>query len=311
MATLLPVLRAASRTDQPEQPEPTEAWLRFVTGQRVNQHRTCVTVFDDGTPIAYSCLNHQLDVNKDMFFGDIWVRPERRGDATVVLLDAMKAHARGRGGSRVVTGFSEFAVDFEPVFLAQGGRKVSGERRSQLDLTAVDRAQFAAWAAPTEKNAQYRIEAFVGPTPEHLLLPLVTANEAMLDAPMGDLEFEHAPPDPERRRTADALNLAAGIRKHVIAAVTVSGEVAGFHEVFVVDGYSMADVGNTAVPAPFRGHGLGLRLKADMALRLLTSEPHIALVSTWNDSGNEPMLRVNEALGYVKGEAWSNWQFDL
>jgi hypothetical protein len=35
------------------------------------------------------------------------------------------------------------------------------------------------------------------------------------------------------------------------------------------------------------------------------------VISTWNDSDNLPMLRVNGTLGYVRTEAWSNWQFDL
>jgi hypothetical protein len=73
----------------------------------------------------------------------------------------------------------------------------------------------------------------------------------------------------------------------------------------------MASVGNTAVTAKFRGHGLGLRLKATMALWLLTAEPRIELVDTWNDVGNHPMLRVNEALGYAKAEDWGTWQFEL
>lgn len=46
-------------------------------------------------------------------------------------------------------------------------------------------------------------------------------------------------------------------------------------------------------------------------MRLLEHEPRIDTVSTWNGSGNVPMLRVNGALGYERAEAWSNWQFDL
>ena len=155
------------------------------------------------------------------------------------------------------------------------------------------------------------MRAWVVPTPDHLLSAVVRANEAMRDAPMGDLRVEYPPPDVGRRRRAEALIVAAGVRKHIIAAFTEDGEVAGFHEMFVVPGFRMADVGNTGVPAAFRGHGLGLRLKADLALRLLASEPEVDVVSTWNDADNEPMLRVNEALGYDRAEIWSNWQFDL
>ncbi|WP_344656791.1 GNAT family N-acetyltransferase [Catenulispora subtropica] len=310
--TLLPLFQAASAADMPRHPEPTAGFLRFITGPRVARHRLCVTAFDGGAPIAFGCLNQDLAANPDMIFGDIWILPERRAEAAVALLDAFKAHTRRRGAQRMVLGFSEFAApDYEPVFAAAGGRRVSWERRSQLDLTTIDREQYAAWAAPSPKNARYRIQAWTVPTPEHLLAPLVEANDAIRDAPTGDLRLNHAPPDVERRRAAETLIVAAGVRKHIIAALTEDGEMAGMHEMFVVPGFRMGDVGNTAVPAKFRGHGLGLRLKADLALRLLASEPELDVVSTWNDAGNGPMLRVNEAMGYEKAEAWSNWQFDL
>lgn len=312
VATLLPVFQAGSAVDTPSQPEPTAGFLRFTTNQRVRWYRRCVAAFDGATPLAYGCLNQDLEANRDMLYGDIWTLPEHRAAVTAPLLDAFKAHARTRDAKRVVIGFSEFAAaDHEPVFAAAGGRRVAQERRSQLDLTAVDREQYAAWAAPSEKNGRYRIEHWTVPTPEHLLAALSEANEAMRDAPTGDLQLNHAPPDVERRRRNEALMVAQGLRKHIIAALTEDGDVAGFHEVFVVPDYRMADVGNTGVPAKFRGHGLGLRLKAAMALHLLTAEPQIDVLSTWNDADNRPMLRVNEALGYVKAESWSVWQFDL
>jgi hypothetical protein len=97
----------------------------------------------------------------------------------------------------------------------------------------------------------------------------------------------------------------------VVAAFTEDGEIAGMHETLVFGDFRMADVGHTAVPAKFRGHGLGLRLKAVLSLALLDREPHVEVISTWNDADNLPMLRVNGTLGYVRTEAWSNWQFDL
>ena len=197
------------------------------------------------------------------------------------------------------------------MFTAEGARQVSGEFRSQLDLTAIDRGKYAAWAAPSEKNAHYRIESWTAPTPEELLTPLVTALDAMRDAPTGELGFEPPPPSPDRRRRSEADTLRSGARIHLVAALTPDGEIAGMHETLVFGDYRMADVGHTAVPAKFRGHGLGLRLKAILALTLLEREPRVEVVSTWNDSENVPMLRVNTALGYVRAEAWSNWQFDL
>lgn len=312
LPTLLPVHQAAIAVDSPRHPVPTEAWLRFTSGPRVTRHRMAVAAFDGGLPVGYGVLNHDKEGNQDLLYGDLWVMPERRGDVAGPLVEAFREYGRGRGCERLVLGFSEFAADdYEPVFVAGGARLVEKERRSQLDLTTVDREQYAAWAAPSEKNAHYRIEAWTVPTPEHRLESLILADEAMRDAPTGDLHLEHTKVSVDLRRSWEAMVVAAGQREHLIVAVTEDEEVAGFHGMFVIPGFAMADVGNTGVLPRFRGHGLGLRLKAAMTLRLLDSEPRLEAVSTWNDSGNEPMLRVNVAMGYTAAESWSNWQFDL
>jgi GNAT superfamily N-acetyltransferase len=306
------VYQAAIATDAPRHPVPTEAWLRLVSGPRLTRHRMAVAAFDGGVPVGYGVLNQDRDTNRDLLYGDLWVVPERRAETTEPLLAAFSAYGHGRGCKRMVLGFSEFAASaYQPAFTERGARVVCSDRRSQLDLTAVDREQYAVWAAPSEKNAHYRIEAWTVPTPEHRLESLVSANEAMRDVPTGDLQLEPSQRSVELLRGWEALVVAAGWREHIVVAVTEDGEIAGFHETFVISGFPMADVGNTGVLPAFRGHSLGLRIKAAMTLRLLELEPQIELVATWNDSENGPMLRVNEALGYVKAESWSNWQFDL
>lgn len=312
LATLLPVFQSAVAADAPTHARPSASFLAWASGPRATRHRACVAAFDGARPVGYGCLNHEHDLNRDLVYGDYWIRPEYRSRSAVPLLEAFKAHTRARGGTRMATGFSEFsAADYEAVFSAAGGREVAGERRSQLDLTKIDRDQYAVWAAPSEKNARYGIQLWQTPTPEHLLAPLVTANEAMRDAPTGDLDFELPAPSVERRRRSEAENLAIGVRLYLIAALTGDGAIAGFHEMFVFPDSPMASVGNTGVSAAHRGHGLGLRLKAGLALALLEAEPRVEVVGTWNNSDNGPMLRVNEAMGYIKAEAWSNWQFDL
>lgn len=312
LPSLLPVLQAAMAVDSPRHPAPSEAWLRLASGPRVSRHRMALAAFDGGLPVGYGVLDHEKEANQDLLYGDLWVVPERRAEVAGPLLEAFGDYGRGRGCKRMVLGFSEFAAaDYEPVFTAGGARLVEKEWRSQLDLTAIDREQYAVWAAPSEKNANYRIQAWTVPTPEHRLESLVLADEAMRDVPMGDLQLEHTKASVDQRRSWEALVVAGGYREHIIVALTEDDEVAGFHQMFVIPGFTMANVGNTGVLRKFRGHGLGLRLKAALTLRLLDSEPQLTAASTWNDSDNEPMLRVNLAMGYAKAESWSNWQFDL
>ena len=310
MSTLLPLFQASLATDSPRHPEPTESLLRLQINPRAARRSSLLVARDGDRPAGFSRLNRDNAVNRDMVYGDMWIGAEDRAEVAAPLLEACQAYARGLGCARLVLDISEFS-GYEPVYAAGGGRVVARERRRQLNLTAIDCERYAAWAAPSEKNAQYRIEFWRTPTPEHLLAPLVTAFEAMRDAPQGDLAVEYPPPDVDRRRRREADNLAAGTQMYIAAALTGDGEIAGFHEVLVFPGYRLADVGNTGVPAAFRGHGLGLRLKASLALHLLEQEPQVDTLSTWNDADNAQMVRVNEALGYEVAEAWEAWQFEL
>ena len=67
--------------------------------------------------------------------------------------------------------------------------------------------------------------------------------------------------------------------------------------------------GLTGVRREARGKGIA------MALKLATVEyarTHgIGEIKTWNDQRNQPMLRINEAMGFVKQPAWIRFEKDL
>ncbi|MBR7837081.1 hypothetical protein KDL01_27640, partial [Actinospica durhamensis] len=196
--------------------------------------------------------------------------------------------------------------------LRHGGRVVGSEKRSMLDLVKLDRAQFAAWAAPSAANGGYRFDYWALPTSDDRAAALAVATDAMNDAPHGELEIEREPIAVEQLQKAERAAVELGMRGHFVAALTDSGEIAGYSNVFIFPGsMPMASVGATAVVAAHRGHGLGLRLKADLTLRLLELEPHMTSIETWNNGENEPMLRVNRMLGYELADEWNGFQYDL
>lgn len=64
--------------------------------------------------------------------------------------------------------------------------------------------------------------------------------------------------------------------------------------------------GLTGTLREYRGHGIALALK----LRTVryARDHGIPEIRTWNDARNRPMLRVNEALGFVKQPVWIDFQ---
>ena len=310
---LLPVLRAACAADLPRYPEPDAGWLKVVTASNPTRERWILAVRDaGGAVVSFARLQRDVAANRTLCYGNIWTVPEHRdGPAEAALIEQSKAMARDLGCDRLVLDDVANAHN-AALHLRHGARVVGSEKRSMLDLTKLDRAQFAAWAAPSDANGGYRLDYWATPTSDDRAAALATASDAMNDAPHGDLEIERDPIDVEQQQEAERAAMGLGMRGHFLAALTASGEIAGYSTVFIFPGeMPMASVGATAVVAAHRGHGLGLRLKADLTLRLLELEPHMTSIETWNNEENEPMLRVNRMLGYELADEWNGFQYDL
>jgi RimJ/RimL family protein N-acetyltransferase len=310
---LLPVVRRAVAADLPRHPEPDAGWLRVVTASSPIRERRILAARDAaGTVVSVARLQQDAAANRTLCHGNIWTVPERRdGPAEAALIGQAKELAVEAGCDRLVLD-DPASERTTALHLRHGARVVGSEKRSMLDLAALDRDRFAAWAAPSAANADYRVAYWTEPTPDHFAAAFAVARDAMNDAPHGELEIERAPADLEQQRQGERFAAALGLRGHVLAAFAPSGEIAGFSSLHVFPGaMPMASVGSTAVVAAHRGRGLGLRLKADLTLRVLALEPRLTSLETWNDEANAPMLRVNRLLGYELADAWNTFQYEL
>lgn len=313
LALLLPVMRAATVEDFPAHPEPGPGQLRaFVSPRGASRSELFATFDADGALAGFGTLGHSLVVNRTLAAGRLYTLPSRRGRGHgTALLARMLEWAAAEGCDRLVLDgpVSERGKAFAA---RNGGRVVSTDRRSALDLGRIDRGRFEEWARPSAKNADYRTVTWINHAPEELLPSYVVAQAAIDDAPHEGIELEARGTDVEPQRLRAAAWEAAGLRVHTLAAVTQQDEVAGYTQVFVYDDEAaMASIGDTAVVAAHRGHGLGLRMKAELTLRILELEPHVGQLSTFNDESNGPMLRVNTELGYEAADLWNQYLLEV
>ena len=68
---------------------------------------------------------------------------------------------------------------------------------------------------------------------------------------------------------------------------------------------------DTVVLTAHRGRGIARWLKAAMWQYLRESEPEVTHLRTENAIDNDPMLSINQAMGFVPTNRFGGWQADL
>ncbi|GAA1773092.1 GNAT family N-acetyltransferase [Agromyces lapidis] len=173
------------------------------------------------------------------------------------------------------------------------------ERASVLEIAA-RRDEFRADSERLEAGASdYRTVSWVDHVPDALVESYAAARARMvLDVPAGGLDLDPEIWDAERVRVHESRATRGGRRLLVAAAVAPDGAIAGYTELELPPGKSLAYQSDTLVVAAHRGHGLGMRVKLANLVRLAEFAPERTAVYTWNADENEHMLAINLALGF-------------
>lgn len=247
--------------------------------------------------------------NAHMSWSELFVRPDarRRGVGRALYEQAVEwLRADGRRTVNFSAPDSPAAQAFATAVGAlQTQRKVRYVYRFDRVEPATRDAIAAAAAAP---SPDYDLVRWVGACPDEHLAAFARVEAGMIDSPITDA-VDYTPTTPAAAEIRDAAERTAklGIREYVICARRGgTAEFAGMTRVYVFGG-GRGEQDDTTVLATHRGHGLGLRMKAEMVRWLAAVEPDLVQVETWNDATNAPMIRVNVALGCSLAEEWPTW----
>jgi len=184
---------------------------------------------------------------------------------------------------------------------------------NRTDPRLIDPSLLEAWRAAGEAAAGYSLVTYDAPCPsDELAAGFVAARHALNDAP----RFEGEPDATFTVEELRAVEAAAAASHHAWWSVGVrhdaTGEVVGLSELYLpAERPWTAFQGDTGVDPAHRGHGLGAWMKAHNHLRLAAERPDVEVVQTWNAAANEPMLRINRALGFEPVQRFRGWFLDL
>jgi GNAT superfamily N-acetyltransferase len=255
---------------------------------------------------------YDLAKNPNLAWVEINVPAQRRAqEVETALYEAAARQTAELGRNRLAIGMPRTMAP-APFVAANGGKLTDTAIMSTLDLSAIDLAQYEAWAEPSAKNSEYTLVGWTGRTPDELAESFCAAMDAMADQPLGTFEYEWAKYSVDRLRFGEELLEKLGVRQYVQAALDAEGNVAGFN---VVGSYpdepDCMEIWDTGVARSHRGHGLGLRIKAAASLWVLEDRPGTRVVRTFNNDENHWMLAVNRTMGYRPLVDFPSYEFAI
>ena len=269
-----------------------------------------IVVEQGGKIVGAGDLNHsRWTFDPDKYHLELKVDPDvrRRGIGRAVYEDLL-AVARERKAKQLIAGVKESMADGVEFALHRDFKEAKRDWESRLDVPSFDAAAFAEAPARVAK-AGITITTLadeLARDPEAIHAVYELDCDCGRDVPSTDA-FTPLPFESWRKEVLESPNSTPD---GWYMAVDPSGRYIGVSNLWrSLEDPSFIWQGLTGVRREARGKGVA------MALKLKTveyaREHGIREIKTWNDQGNRPMLRINEAMGFVKQPAWLELRKDL
>jgi GNAT superfamily N-acetyltransferase len=295
----------------------------FHTHTGTSRRFTLLAVRDEGgTVLGAGTMEFPLRDNLHSAEVMVMVHPDhRRRRVGSALVEGMAALGRAQG-RRVLNSIVDVPVAAAPThpsaaFARQVGfvATMSGNSRYlALPLEPRRLDELRATVRGARNAADYRTFAFRAPWPEAYLEDQCELYRRMsTDEPAGDGDKEEEVWDRARVVENDELLAARGAWKLAAVAEHVpSGRLVAVSELLVdPDAPEEAWQLVTLVLTAHRGSRLGLAVKLANLDALADAAPAVRRITTGNAAVNDPMIAVNDLMGFSVAGAGHFWQRDL
>jgi len=321
---LLACQNAADLADRPGDTPTSLAEIRALLIPPYRGQRLLFTALDPaGHALGWARLGLYEAFHRTIGHGAVTVHPAaRRRGVGSALLDAVAGAARDQGRSRLILDAPRTAAT--EGFARQHGLCVSGcDLRSRLDLEAAGLTSRLVGANSVFPNQRPRRHARPSPhdhlndfipvqwhsvCPDHLLDDYVCALDSLHAKPG---TAESAPFTRGEIRYREWSAQAAGLREYTACLIDpATGRIAALSSAHTADGVR-GEQNETVVVPEYRGRGLAALVKARLISELLTAEPGLRFLDTFNAMDNHRMLAVNRRLGFRPLDAHAAWTLVL
>jgi mycothiol synthase len=292
------------RPDDPIQPD-EEVEARMKKGNPFDQQYWYVMERDGVAVSSFSGetvtpRNAEYETNKHLFWADLFVRPEARRQGIAsrwlpVIVEVMEKH-----GCTVLGFYAEDEPGHE--FLRwMGAAPKLNDIESRLKLAELDWKMVERWTNEgAERSPRTRLEIYDGPLPDDVRDDFASQITTMLNTmPMEGLDIGKIIITPERIKDWNERQALVGELPHTVFTREPDGVISGITDV------TWAPYRPTLIHQQFtgvlpneRGRGLGKWIKAAMLLHLKEIYPDAEWIVTDNAHSNDPMLKINRALGF-------------
>lgn len=299
-------LRAAALDGQPTDGSPPP-----------DEQQHLLLVRDAGTAVGAARVELPTSDNTHAVGAMVHVHPvHRRRGVGRMLLAAVEDQARRNGRTTLMA-----ELDEPPHLQGRSPGRAALERaglkeallevRRDLALP-VDAAHLDALDAACAPHAEgYAVRTWRDRCPDDLVDDRAELGRAIsTDAPLGELAWQEEAWDAARVRRREQQVARRGRTCLAAGAVhRATGQLVAFTEVAApAEGQALVHQWETVVLREHRGHRLGTLVKTAVLRRLAAELPQARTIATCNAGSNQPMIAVNEALGFRPNGTLTSWQ---